>query len=667
MCGFAGEFVFAPGRADVDLARRMASVLAHRGPDQEGSFLCQGGRCAIGFRRLAVLDPPRAGQPMTSADGKWTIAFNGEAYNYPALRDRLAGDGVALRTTGDTEAVVELAARLGQRALGEIRGMFALALYRHQPAGLLLARDRLGQKPLFYALLDDRVLFASQPRSLLLHPKLGASCSQEAITYYLTIGYIPSPLSLYPQIKKLSPGHLLWAQTDGKLGIEPWWTLDSIIPAWERGDGLAAGQGGQPDSPGGQAGGGSDGRGDGRAGRDPACDRELLAGVRDELQRAVTDELASDVPLGILLSGGLDSTILASLACRSAGRAGGIRTFTAGFADSLYDERPAARDTAAALGTDHTELEIEPLTAEGLDELIAIFDEPFADASAAASWLICRQARRHVTVALGGEGGDEVFAGYDRYRAMAMSLEMGPARYAAVKLAAFLARPWAGRDLRSRPDRLVRFADGLGLVPAEQYLHYRRLFSPADLSRLLQPGAAEGLELAGPSRWFCDLYERPEVDDEVLRCQLCDLATYLGDDLLVKSDTASMAASLELRAPMLDERVVELGLALPRRLKIAGRRGKQALRLAFAELLPAHVLAGPKRGFGLPLAGWLRGPLRQVLLDSLMDPSMARLFQPEALAGLINDHLSGRFDHAQRLWALLVLGRWMGGRALSLE
>ncbi|HOD80047.1 MAG: Asparagine synthetase (glutamine-hydrolyzing) 1 [Planctomycetes bacterium ADurb.Bin126] len=629
MCGFAGEFVFAPGRADLELARRMAGPLACRGPDQEGSFLSADGRCAIGFRRLAVLDPPCALQPMTSADGTWTIAFNGEAYNYKSLRARLAERGASLRTTGDTEAVVELASRLGERAVEELEGMFALALYRGDPPGLVLARDRLGQKPLFYAPLPDRIVFASQIRSLLLHPQVGRTCSLESLTYYLTIGYTPSPLCIYPAVRKLPPGCRLTARADGQLNVEPWWSLSAPAEA--------------------------------DSADDPQTDRQRLDQVRDQLDRAVGDELASDVPLGILLSGGLDSTILTALAVRRAGRAGGIRTFTAGFADSLYDERPAARRTAAVLGSDHTELTVEPLTAKTVDELVGLFDEPLADASAAASWLICRQARQYVTVALGGEGGDEVFAGYDRYRAMALSLEMGPARYAAVKLAAWLARPWAGRDLRGRADRLVRFAEGLGLVPAEQYLHYRRLFDAADLGRLLQPELASRLDLSAPGRWFCDLYEQPDVDDEVLRCQLCDLATYLGDDLLVKSDTTSMAASLELRAPMLDERVVELGLSLPRRLKLAGRKGKQALRLAFGDLLPAHVQAGPKRGFGLPLAAWLRGPLREILLESVLDPAMTRIFDPAALAGLINDHLSGRYDHAQRLWALLVLGRWMVG------
>jgi asparagine synthase (glutamine-hydrolysing) len=290
-----------------------------------------------------------------------------------------------------------------------------------------------------------------------------------------------------------------------------------------------------------------------------------------------------------------------------------------------------------------------------------MYDEPLADSSALPTYLICRAAREHVKVALAGDGGDEVFAGYDRYRAMRLGETMRPGRYLAVRLAAGLVRPVAPAAERSRLRRLVRFADGLLLPPPQQYLRYRAIFQPEDLPRLLTDDFAASVDLDGPRRWFCDLYESADAEDEVAYAQRHDLLTYLPDDLLVKTDIASMAASLELRAPLLDRRVVELGTALPVHLRVDGRQGKVALRRAFADLLPAEVFRRPKRGFGVPLAGWLRLELRQQVQQTLLDSSFLSrgIFRPAAVHGLINDHLTGRDDHSHRLWALLVLARWL--------
>ena len=622
MCGFAGEFVFGDGRADVDLAQRMAARLAHRGPDEASSYLSSDGRCAIGFCRLAVIDPAGSHQPMTSADRAVTVAFNGEIYNFRDLRRELAASGADFRTQGDTEVLLHLYSRHGEDLLPRLDGMFALAIHDAREASLLLARDRLGEKPLWYAELPDRVIFASEAKALLEHPAVDPALDQQSLAYYQTSGYIPAPRTAWLGVRKLLPGCMLQLDTRSN-APRPYWRLP-IEPA--------------------------------RMSR-----RDARQAVRDALAASVAARMVSDVPLGALLSGGLDSAIIVALMAQVAGGAGGVRTFTAGFEHASYDERNDARRLAAHCGTDHTELLVRPAPAETLDTLVQMYDEPFADSSALATWLICRAAREHVTVALVGDGGDEAFAGYDRYRAVHLSSSLGPAAYTAVRLAALPARLFAPHQERSRLRRLVRFADGMALPPSQQYLKYRSLFEYTDLPRLFRPEWASEVDLAGPAEWFWELYEQEDVPDEVARCQRHDLLTYLPDDLLVKSDIASMAASLELRTPMLDHRLVSLGLSLPAGMKIAHGRGKAILREAFADMLPPETLRGRKRGFGIPISDWLRGELRDVLVGTLMDASFLRrgIFEPTAVGGLINDHLRGRDDHGHRLWSLLVLARWL--------
>ena len=374
--------------------------------------------------------------------------------------------------------------------------------------------------------------------------------------------------------------------------------------------------------------------------------------------------MLSDVPLGALLSGGVDSAIVVALMSAVAGRAGGVKTFTAGFEDARYDERSAARSVAEHCGTDHTELLIHPQPKGMLDWVVSQYDEPFANSSALPTRLICAAARQHVTVALTGDGGDEAFGGYDRYRAMYLSQTMSPLEYLAVKTVAGISRPFASLDERSRLRRLVRFSEALSCPPAVQYFRYRRLFGPNDLLRLLSEDFLADIDVNAPAEWFCELYGDGEFDDEAVNAQRCDLLTYLPDDLLVKADIASMSVSLELRAPMLDHRVVELGLRLPLEMKLNRRQGKLILREAFGELLPPEVFERPKRGFGVPLGRWLREELREEMVETLTDPALKAMgiFREEALVGLMNDHLSRRADHRHRLWALMVLGRWLIGQ-----
>jgi len=623
MCGFAGELVYGGG-ANLETACRMAARLVHRGPDEEGQFLSADGRFAVGFRRLCVIDPPGSHQPMSDVTGVLTVAYNGEIYNFRDLRRRLAETGIPLKTRGDTEVLLGLYAQRGEAMLADLVGMFAFALYDAGAQKLLLARDRLGEKPLWYANLGDRVVFASEAKALLEHPMVQGLTDERSLIYYLTMGYIPSIRTAWGGVSKVGPGTAL-AFSDGAKRSWPYWEP-------ERMDARATGS-----SP---------------------------AAVREAVREAVRARMVSDVPLGALLSGGLDSSIIAAVMAEAAGRAGGARTFSVGFADEEFDERPFARAVAESVGTDHTELQVEAKAGELLDELVGLYDEPFADSSALATWLICRAAREHVTVALVGDGGDEVFGGYDRYRAMWVAERMGAGGYIGAKMAAGLVRPLAGKTERHWSRRLVRFAEGLGEPPAVQYFHYRRLFGPEDLERLLTADFAETVDLEEPARWFCDLYEQGEFPDEVVRAQKHDMRTYLPDDLLVKADIASMACSLELRAPMLDHKLAELGLSLPAEAKVGWRRQKLILRQAFADMLPPEVRWRGKKGFGAPVARWLRGPLREAMRETLQGEGLRRLgiFRPGAIAGLIKDHLDGHDDHGHRLWALMVLARWLLSR-----
>lgn len=600
----------------------MAATLIHRGPDEEGAFLSTDGRCAIGFRRLAIIDPERSQQPMTSPDDRLTVAFNGEIYNFRQLRETLSADGALFRTGGDTEVLLHLYDRYGAELVHHLMGMFAFILYDATKGDLLLCRDRFGQKPLWYSILPDRIVFASEAKALFVHPRIERSIDLHSIQYFLTMGYIPAPRSIWRNIRKLCPANYLRC-SDGASGPRQYWS-PQVTEISDNRD-------------------------------------EIIHRVRHEIERSVEARMVSDVPLGALLSGGVDSSIVVALMCKIAGATGGIRTFTAGFEDGAYDERPSARLVSDHCHTEHTELLIRPAASQSLERMVEMFDEPFADSSAIPTFLISQAAREHVTVALVGDGGDEIFAGYDRHRAMHLTTTLSPAACMAIRLAAFVARPLAPHNEHSKMRRLVRFASGLYLPPSLQYFHYRRLFSPDDLTKLLTNDFADSEDLDDSQQWFCELYERENLPDELTRAQWHDLATYLPDDLLVKADRASMAVSLELRAPMLDHGVANLGLSLPATMKVRRGYGKAVLRDAFGDLLPPEVFKGPKRGFGVPVSDWLRVDLRTTLVETLMDPGFlgGGIFNPSAIGGLINDHLRHENDHGHRLWALLILAHWL--------
>lgn len=623
MCGFAGEFLLGMARADLERICKMARLLRHRGPDESGRYLSPSGNCAIAFERLSVIDLASSHQPMSTPDGAVTIAFNGEIYNFRQLRQELAGQGLAFRTAGDTEVLLNLYLRDDLAMLAALDGMFAFAIHDARKNRLVLARDRIGEKPLWYAAPGDRVVFASEAKALLQHPSVDKGLRRQSVIDYVSLGYVHAPHSIWQGISKLPPGHVLVVEGDATRLERYWWPQLTDLPS------------------------------------SPPEQMEL---VRQTVRASVQSRLVADVPLGALLSGGIDSSVVVALMCQAAGNAGGVKTFCAGFEDPRYDERPAARAVAEHCGSDHTELLIRPQpSAAMIDEIVERYDEPFADSSAIPTFLICQAVRRHAKVALTGDGGDEMFGGYDRYRALHLAQTMSPFGYLMTRIAASVGGLFAGTDQRGRLRRLVRFAKSMSEPSAAQYLAYRGVFLQVELYQLLTPEFVADVDVAMTETWFTDLFEEGQFDSEIARAQRHDLLSYLPDDLLVKSDIASMASSLELRAPLLDHRLAPIGLSLPAGMKVRHGRGKYILRAAFADLLPAEVLNLPKRGFGIPLGGWLRNQLAEVMKETLLDSGFLDrgIIRREAVEGLINDHLWGLDDHSHRLWALLVLARWL--------
>lgn len=633
MCGICGAAWTDPGRAvgESDLAG-MVARLEHRGPDDAGTRIDE--QTALGFRRLSIVDLPGGHQPLANEDGTvWTV-FNGEIYNFPALRRRLEARGHRLRSSGDTEVLVHLYEDEGPGMFALLRGMFALAIWDAPRRRLVLGRDRLGQKPLLYRLDAGRIAFASELKALLALPEADVPRTLDplGLDLYLTFGYVPHPRTILQGVHKLPPAHYaVW--DDGRLKLARYWE-----PDW----------GAEVDRP-------------------PGEDAERLRATLDE---AVREQMVADVPLGAFLSGGVDSTIIVGLMQRASGRP--VKTFSIGFGDPAFDESRYAEMAANALGTEHHAFTVEPRAWETLPALAAQFDEPFADSSALPTWHVARETRRHVTVALTGDAGDELFAGYDRYRAVAVAaaLDRLPER-ARRLLGGPVARSLpASVKAKTRLRRVRRMLEGIGQAPEARYLRWVGMFDEPTRAGLysddfldhLARSAADRPEEADPASVLARGFAAAPGRDPVTRATIVDLLTYLPGDLLVKVDLASMGNSLECRSPFLDHRVVELALAMPirRKLRLRGGRSKVVLKEAFADLLPPAIRTRPKMGFGVPLDRWFRGELKEVLRAVLLDPkALARgLFRPEAVEAMIDEHVGSKRDHAYRLWALLMLELW---------
>ncbi|MEI8395096.1 MAG: asparagine synthase (glutamine-hydrolyzing) [Rhodospirillaceae bacterium] len=642
MCGIAG-FLDPNCTDDARLTRTvtaMADRLLHRGPDAGGVLVDARSGLAFGHRRLSIVDlSPAGAQPMNSADGRFVVCYNGELYNAPELALELDRAGVVRRGHSDTEILVEWCARRGVRALLEAcEGMFAFALWDRSTRTLTLARDRLGIKPLYWLWRDGLLVFGSELKALTAHPGWRPEIDPAAVSSYLRFGYVPAPAGIYKGVHKLEPGGLLTLVPGGAPVLESWWRLRDVARA-------------------------------GQADLFPGSPAEATDELERLLRRAVRGEMMADVPLGCFLSGGIDSSTVAALMQAESPRP--VRTFSIGFRASGYDEAADAAKVAAHLGTDHTEFHVDP--ADGLaviPHLAEWYDEPFADSSQIPTYIVSRLARQHVTVALSGDGGDELFAGYTRYVwAERLWRRLGrlplPLRRVTGAGLAALSGP-IGAMLASgaaallpagiRPshpaDKLRKLA---GILPAaSDDALFRRLISLWPEPERLVPGVAE------PHGALWDESLRSEFPDFTARMQMLDTVSYLPDDILTKVDRASMAVALEARVPLLNHKVVEFAWRLPLALKIREGQSKWLLRQVLYRHVPRALVDRPKQGFSIPLAGWLRGPLRD-WAESLLTPAALSedgLLDPVPIRRAVVEHMTGRRDHAHALWAVLMLQAW---------
>jgi asparagine synthase (glutamine-hydrolysing) len=615
MCGICG-LLSRSGGAERDRIAAMTRTLVHRGPDGEGLHV--EGPIALGHRRLSIIDLSEcAREPMSNEDGTLWLVFNGEIYNFKELRKDLEARH-QFRSQGDGEVILHLYEERGDEVVRALDGMFAFALWDAKTRRLLVARDRTGKKPLFYYDGPRLFAFASEVKALLAHPDVPRTRDASALPLYLTYGYVPTPGTFYQGIRALPPAHFLVVTERGIEGPTPYWRVR--FEDGHLGDGQQA--------------------------------EERLRGL---LQKAVARRLVADVPVGAFLSGGLDSSsVVAFMAAEAAGR---VRTFTIGFAGGKeYDETAHARVVARHFATDHTEFVVEPKALELIDRLVWHHDGPFGDSSAVPTYLLSELTRTQVTVALNGDGGDEVFAGYLRLYGGVVSERIPTVAFRALRAAlALLPEP---KD-RKHPLRFAkRFADAGRLPLAERYLRWNGYFT-LDLPQLLRP---ELEPLADRDR-LLDSY-RSELDGDgstLARLLQLNFRTYLLDDLLVKMDRMSMAHGLEARSPFLDTALVEFGASLPNRLRMRWGRGKQLLRRAMKDILPPSILARAKMGFGAPLGAWFRSDLNGLVKERLLDPAspLYDYLRPEPVAALVRSHMAAAADLSPQIWALLTLESWL--------
>ena len=658
MCGIAGTSWTADAEPlDVDNLKRMIGVLDHRGPDDWGTYHSSVGTnpssgsetrggsfpgggspgAALGHRRLSIIDLQGGHQPLANEDESVWIVFNGEIYNYQESRTGLEALGHRFRTSTDTETIVHLYEEYGTDCVLHLRGMFAFALWDARRQRLFLARDRLGQKPLFYRLADGRLSFASELKALLQLPGASRELNPSAVDQYLLYQYVPHPHCILKGYNKLPPAHWAMFSRDG-LRIQRYW-----IPPYEEQEARQSGAG--------------DMESDATRGWTPEQWRSEL---RSTLTEAVRLRMRSDVPLGTFLSGGVDSTIIAGLMQQLSNRP--VKTFSIGFPVQQFDERSYAREAARHLGTEHHESVVEPSALDILPRLIWQYDEPFADSSAIPTMYLSEMTRRHVTVALSGDGGDELFAGYERYQAVRLGTVFdrlpGPLR--SLLTSKLWQRIPASVRQKSRRRRVKRLLAALGEDPQRRYLKWIGIFDDDRRRALYSPGFLDQLDGCDAAGFLSDAYTTCPTRDFVTRTTCTDVLTYLPCDILTKVDIASMTYGLECRSPLLDHHVVELAARMPLGLKQTWTTKKRILIETFSDLLPVSIQKRPKMGFGVPLDHWFRDELKPLLHEILLDRrSLERgYFEPSAVRQLVNEHVSAQWDHSYRLWALLCFEAW---------
>ncbi|HSE31110.1 MAG TPA: asparagine synthase (glutamine-hydrolyzing) [Pyrinomonadaceae bacterium] len=625
MCGITGwanldSFTRQPQGAR-ELLHSMCERMVHRGPDSEGLFVSTG--VALGMRRLAIIDLVTGEQPVFNEDRSIAVILNGEIYNYREIRSRLEKKGHSFCSASDTEVLPHLYEEYGDEMVTHLNGMFAFALWDEKRRRLLIARDRFGEKPLYWGVFDNTLLFASEPKVLLAHPSVKPAMNLQALRQYLSFDYIPAPLSIYEGINKLPAAHRLTLE-DGQISVERYWRLSYVK-------------------------------------KEPVpTEEEAASHLRDLLADSVRMRLVSDVPLGVLLSGGVDSSTIAALACRTSSEA--VKTFSISFAEASFDESLYARGVAKFLGTDHHEERLSAnLAANLVSEIGSWMDEPFSDPSLVPTYLLSRFTRKHVTVALGGDGGDELFAGYPMYAGH---------RWANIyrQLPSFLKTGLFEPLVRLLPIKTKnlsfdykahRFITGANYDIVTRHHVWFGSFTPDQQELLLTRdvlNTTDG-EIYRDARL---MLEECEDDDVVTQMQSLDTRFYLAEDILTKVDRASMAVSLEVRAPFLDPRVAEFAASLPRNYKLRRHKSKYILKRAVEDLMPPFVTRRGKKGFGVPVAEWLKHKLRPLARD-LLSPERVRragVFDPAFVARLQDEHERGIANHRKLLWTLLMFELW---------
>jgi asparagine synthase (glutamine-hydrolysing) len=621
VCGIVGQVRRDGGPVDPRLIESMCAAIVHRGPDSRGLHV--DGGVGLGIQRLRVIDLASGDQPIYNEDRSVVVVLNGEIYNFRELRDRLKRSGHRLTTHTDTEVIAHLYEERGPALVHELTGMFAFAVWDERRRRLMLARDRVGKKPLYYALRNGTLTFASELHALLQDPEVPRDIDYQALDAYLAYRYVPAPLSAFAAVRKLPPAHTLVLEPDGRPDVRRYWQLDF-----------------------------------GRK-RRFANDGEAAEAIREELTRAVRRRMIADVPLGAFLSGGIDSSAVVAAMAESSAQP--VKTFSIGFTSEELNELPLARAVARRFGTDHHEHVVEPKALEVLPAIVRHHGEPFADATSIPTYYLARMTRAHVTVALNGDGGDETFAGYSRYVAnlAAHRLDMLPRAVRVGASHALMAIPPSGR-VNSPRNRLRRIGETLPLDPAGRHIAYlstlqglrrERLYTP-EFRRLVSPSIVEDVVRR---RW------RESTGDALLdRLLYTDTVTYLPDDLLAKVDIAAMACSLEGRSPFLDHKFMEFAASLPSSLKVRGLHKKVGLRIALRGWVPDQILDAPKRGFQPPLAEWFRAELRDLSRDVLLERHARSrgYFDSAFVQRMLDEHERGAADHSQGIWTLLMFELW---------
>lgn len=623
MCGIAGRANVFTGRpVDADVVRAMTDCLAHRGPNSSGLHV--DGAVGLGHRRLAIIDlSPGGHQPKSSADGRYWITFNGEIYNYRELRVQLEQRGRRFTSSSDTEVLLQCYEEYGADCLHHLRGMFAFAIWDAVERRLFLARDRVGKKPLFYRTDRDGLAFASGSKAFFAEPSFVPTVNREAIAHFVGLLYVPSPLSAFEGAAVLPPAHYLVADAAGVKTTRYWRLRYEPKHRWS--------------------------------------DEEATEAVIEKLREAVRLRLVSDVPLGAFLSGGVDSATIVALMAELGGQNGRVRTYTIGFEEEGFNERDRARQIATHFGTDHHELTVRPNILDDLPRMVWHYGEPYADSSSVPTYYLARLTREHVTVALNGDAGDENFAGYDCYAAASHDDWYDRLPHQLRRAAAQTVRLFAGRTAwRGTGARLRDALDRRVLSRESRYARSRLHTTAALRHALLTTEFASSLDPDATAQLTTRRFAETDAREWVDRMLAVDVETYLPDMLLAKVDIATMAFGLEGRAPFLDHEFMELAARLPAKMKLCGGEQKYLLKRVATRLLPAGYVSGPKRGFSVPIVEWLRGDLRALTEEVLLDGRCAArgVLREDTIRQILNDHWAGLVDRHELIWGLMMLELW---------